>query len=58
MKELSPEEITLLATMIATEIAKDKSIDEISCIKNILSQVLHSLSTIVGQRIINKLDKK
>ncbi len=54
MEELSAEQVTLLATAFATEIAKNKSIKEINQIKIVLTQVVTSLGTIVVQRLSDK----
>lgn len=53
-KNCSPEELTILCTLIAAEISKDRDIDEICKIKNALSQIVCSLSTIITERIANK----
>ena len=53
-KNCSPEELTILCTLVAAEISKDRDIDEICKIKNALSQIVCSLSTIITERIANK----
>ena len=57
MKELSPEEITLLATSFAVDIAKGKDEKEIIAIKNFIGQVYASLGTICTEKAIRKKDK-
>lgn len=56
MTNLSPEQLTFLATSIAVELTKDKDIDEISVLKSVISQVCDSINTIVAQRCL--LEKK
>lgn len=46
------EELTVLATFIANELAKDKSFDEIFALRNLLSQIVQTLSTLAAQRQI------
>lgn len=58
MKDTSPQKITLIGTLIAIELARDKSLSELNTIKNILCQLQTSLSTIITQKTINKIDKK
>lgn len=53
-KNCSPEELTILCTLVAAEISKDRSIEEISKIKNALSQICCSLSTIISERLSKK----
>ena len=57
MKGLSPEEITLLATSFAINIAKGKDDIELITIKNFIGQVYSSLGTICTERAFNKKDK-
>ncbi len=65
----TPEKIALVATQIAIEMSKGKSIEELNLIKSIASQISCVLHTIISQRIIdekrcdkiddkNKCDKK
>jgi hypothetical protein CLOSPO_01164 len=58
MKDLccmSPEEITLAATAIAVELARDKSTEEIYMLKNLLAQISQTLLTLAAQQqYINK----
>jgi len=58
MKDLccmSPEEITLAATAIAVELARDKSTEEIYMLKNLLAQISQTLLTLASQQqYINK----
>lgn len=51
MKNLSPEQVTLLGTSIAVDLAKNKDLDELSTLINIVGQVSCSLSTIFNQKI-------
>lgn len=48
---MSPEAVTLLATSIAVELAKDKTPQEILAIRNIMNQVTQSLYTLYSQQI-------
>lgn len=52
--------MVLLATQVAIEISKGKSIDEINLARNIASQISAALQVIVSQRLIieKKDDKK
>ena len=52
MENLSPEQIAFLATSIAVDLAKNKSIEEINLIKTIANQVCATLSTICTQRFL------
>ena len=52
MENLSPEQIAFLATSIAVDLAKNKSIEEINLIKTISNQVCATLSTICAQRFL------
>lgn len=47
---MTPEEITIAATSIAIELAKEKDVDEIFALKNLLSQISQSLLTIAAQK--------
>lgn len=52
---MSPEEITLAATAIAVELARDKSTEEIYMLKNLLAQISQTLLTLAAQQqYINK----
>ena len=46
MKDLSSEEITTIATLIATELSKCKTKKELEIIKAILLQIISTLGTI------------
>lgn len=48
---MSPEAVTILATSIAVELAKDKTPQEILAIRNIMNQVTQSLYTLYSQQI-------
>ena len=52
MENLSPEQVAFLATSIAVDLAKNKSIEEINLIKTIANQVCATLSTICTQRFM------
>lgn len=57
MKDLSPEKITLIGTLIAIELASEKTIHELTAIKNLLCQIQTSLSTIITQKTLKKSEK-
>ena len=55
----SPERLVLIASTIAIEISRDKTIDEINEYKNLFSLISNNLQTICGQRVIyNNQSKK
>lgn len=54
MRCVPPEKMALLATQIAIEIAKGKSIEEIHLARNMASQISSALQVIVSQRLINE----
>ena len=54
MENLSPEQVAFLATSIAVDLAKNKSIEEINLIKTIANQVCATLSTICAQRFLQE----
>ena len=56
MKNCSPEKLAIIATQIAIEISKGKDIDELNLIKCLIGQVSSVISTIILQRINNKID--
>lgn len=58
MNCISPEKLVLLASSISIEIAKDKSIDEINEIKNLLSLIANNLQAIVSQKTFNNILSK
>lgn len=55
MKCYSPEQVALLGTLIAIDLAKGKSDCEIFCLRSIASQISATLTTISCQK--NCLDK-
>ena len=55
---MSPEKIIVLASSIALEIVKDKSVNEINEIKNILSLVASNLQTYSQQKLIFDANNK
>lgn len=55
---MSPEKIIVLASSIALEIVKDKSVNEINEIKNILSLVASNLQTYCQQKLIFDANNK
>lgn len=50
----SDEELVLLATSIAMELAKDMSEDEIVDLRNLINQISCSLTTLIGCRVGSK----
>ena len=58
MNCISPEKLVLLASSISIEISKDKTIDEINEIKNLLSLIANNLQAICSQRAIYKNQSK
>ncbi len=56
MKDCSPEKLALIATQIAIEISRGKNIDQLNTIKCLINQVSSVISTIILQRINNKLN--
>ena len=58
MNCISPEKLVLLASSISIEISKDKNIDEINEIKNLLSLIANNLQAIVSQKTINNILSK
>lgn len=56
--DISPEKLVLLATQVAIEISKGKSIDEINLARNIASQISASLQVIVSQKLIIEKNEK
>lgn len=49
--EIPPEELTVLATAISIELARDATADEILVMRNLLSQISQTLFTLSSQRI-------
>lgn len=58
MENLSPEQIAVLGTSIAVNLAKDKNIDEISSLINIVGQISCTLSTIINEKLCHNKRKK
>ncbi len=58
MNNCSPEKLALIATQIAIEISKGKSIEQLNTIKNVINQISSVLSTIICERINEKFDKR
>ena len=52
---MSPEEVTLLATAISFELAKDRSVEDIFVLRNVAQHVSQSLFLIDSQK--QNLDK-
>ena len=52
--EISPEKLVLLATSIALEISKDKTINQINIYRNLFSTVASNLQAIINQQLYNK----
>lgn len=50
MKNCSPEKLAIIATQIAVEISKGKSISEINVIKSVVGQISCVLQTIACQK--------
>lgn len=48
------EDFILASTVLAFELCKDKSLDEIFTIKNMLNQVICTIQTIINEKITNK----
>ena len=58
MQCLSPEKLVFLASSISIEIAKDKTVDEINEVKNLLSLIANNLQAIVSQKAFNNILSK
>lgn len=58
MNNCSPEKLALIATQIAIEISKGKSIEQLNTTRNVINQISSVISTIISQRLNDKLDKK
>lgn len=52
MENLSPEQVAVLATSIAIDLCKDKTILELNVIRNIASQVSSAIFTIISQKTL------
>lgn len=51
--KIEPKKLILIATIIALDIADDKSINEINTYKNLFSTIANILQSIVNQMIFN-----
>ena len=58
MSCFSPEKLVLLASSMSIEIAKDKTIEEINEVKNLLSLIANNLQAIVSQKTLNNILSK
>lgn len=58
MKNLSAEQVAVIGTSIAVDIAKNRDIDDLSTIINIVGQVQGTLSTIFNQKVCVEKRKK
>lgn len=60
MNNIPPQKLILLASTISLEIAKDKTIDELTAYKNLFSLISSNVSAICQQKLLNKTnnDKK
>ena len=47
---MSAEELTVVATLVANQLAKDKTFEEIMVLRNLLSQITQTLYTLAAQR--------
>lgn len=55
MEKLTPEEIVVLGTTIALELAKGKTKDEIKAIRFLVSQIFYSLTTLYYWNVVDFL---
>ena len=56
-ENLNEEELPVLATSVAIDLARDLDGNEILCLKNFLSHVLQTLSFLSAQRLFSKPEK-
>ncbi len=56
MKNCSHEKLVLIATQIALEISKGKSIAELNLIKSVVNQISCVLQTVISQKISDDKD--
>ena len=52
--DISPNKLILIASIIAINIAENKSINEINTYKNLFSAIANNLQNIVNQTLCNK----
>lgn len=56
MENCSPEKLALIATQIAIEISKGKTLEQLNVVRNVINQISSVISTIITQKINNKLN--
>ena len=55
--EIEPKKLILIASIIALDIADNKSINEINTYKNLFSTIASNLQSYVNQSLFNKKEK-